>query len=943
MNPKCIASVIVFALLILILAPSVRSETIVHEFGSFGSGPGQFIGMNGIAVDEDRLIYVTDPGNGRVQIFESDGTFVTEFGEPGSGDGQFSPPSAPDGIAVNNDLGRIYVADSSGDRIQVFNLSGVFQFKWGSTGSGNGQFNNPGQVALDVNGDVYICDSLNDRVQKFDADGNFIWTFGSNGSGTGQFNIVSGVAVDPLGNIYMSDSLNDRVQVFDRNRNHLFTFGSPGTGDGEFTRPSHLAVFGAIYVADTFNDRVQVFTLAGDFVDQFPSGISPEPYGLAVDRVGQIYMDRSFSVRVVTIDEDGDGLFDLWEMFGLDVDGDAVVDVDLPGFGADPTHKDLFLELDWMTGFEPTRATVQSVKEAFALAPLDAGGILNPDGLPGINLWIDTGGLTDANASEDGAGVGTCGDGIDNLPDGLTDADDPDCLVGDDLGGGNSMAATDIPSLNVDFYNAKSANFNSDRAMVFRYAISARHKDGFGGGWGEVGGNDFIEYNHDPGTIMHEFGHNLNLRHGGFNDHNCKPNFVSVMNYDNQFGIWLNGGGGQDLDGNGVPDGQIIDYSPPRNSAGRGVAPLSTLAEDDLDESTALDAADPDNQLIFVNDNGQKVRTGVNGGVDWSGDGDTNDSNISVNIDTSGTDGRPSDCTNANITQDPPGLVGSDDWSVISLGFRQFGDADDGAVNPDPTPDQTIEDFIILKRELNTTDLTICKTSDPEPVEVGDDSVYTIVVTNNGPNPAESVEMIDVLPPQVTYLSDTGGCVETPTGTLTCDLGRLARGESREVQITVGTAEVCEDGVPTTLSNWAGTENVTDGAGPDLNPDDNEVTLETAPVDTTPPVIACNAPPTIKPNDVPISFTATATDLCDDDLSVEITEFDCFKFTKKGKRIDKTESCVVDVDGDTITILDSGGVGDFIVWTVRAVDSSGNVTEQECMVEVVNPGKGKKP
>jgi hypothetical protein len=108
-------------------------------------------------------------------------------------------------------------------------------------------------------------------------------------------------------------------------------------------------------------------------------------------------------------------------------------------------------------------------------------------------------------------------------------------------------------------------------------------------------------------------------------------------------------------------------------------------------------------------------------------------------------------------------------------------------------------------------------------------------------------------------------------------------------------------------------------------------------VDITPPDIQCNTPATITPPDAPISFTATATDFCTDDPFVEIIGYDCFKFTKKGKRIDKTESCVVEIDGDTITIVDSGGVDDNITWTVRAVDNSGNVTESTCSTLVVKP------
>ena len=79
-------------------------------------------------------------------------------------------------------------------------------------------------------------------------------------------------------------------------------------------------------------------------------------------------------------------------------------------------------------------------------------------------------------------------------------------------------------------------------------------------------------------------------------------------------------------------------------------------------------------------------------------------------------------------------------------------------------------------------------------------------------------------------------------------------------------------------------------------------------IDTTAPTIECNAPATIVPPDAPISFTATATDICDGDVEAVITAFDCFAFTKKGKRIDKTESCVVGFDEDSVTILDSGGV-----------------------------------
>jgi cysteine-rich repeat protein len=108
-------------------------------------------------------------------------------------------------------------------------------------------------------------------------------------------------------------------------------------------------------------------------------------------------------------------------------------------------------------------------------------------------------------------------------------------------------------------------------------------------------------------------------------------------------------------------------------------------------------------------------------------------------------------------------------------------------------------------------------------------------------------------------------------------------------------------------------------------------------VENIPPDIQCNAPATITPQDTPISFSATATDNCTGDPFVEIIGYDCFRFSKKGKRIDKTMSCIVEVNGDTITIVGSGGTKDNITWTVRANDNCGNVAESTCSVVVVKP------
>jgi len=108
--------------------------------------------------------------------------------------------------------------------------------------------------------------------------------------------------------------------------------------------------------------------------------------------------------------------------------------------------------------------------------------------------------------------------------------------------------------------------------------------------------------------------------------------------------------------------------------------------------------------------------------------------------------------------------------------------------------------------------------------------------------------------------------------------------------------------------------------------------------DTTPPEVFCNSPATITPPDAPISFTATATDTCGT-VDVRVVDYDCYAYTKKGKRIDKTYSCQIAFGGDTITVLDSGGVDTYIAWTVEATDDSGNSAKVDCELQVANPAQ----
>jgi hypothetical protein len=154
-----------------------------------------------------------------------------------------------------------------------FNIASAFLLKWGTSGSGGGQFSSPWGIALDSAGNVYVADHQNHRIQKFDSDGTFLQQWGMNGSGDGQFNFPQGVALDSAGNIYVTDSNNQRIQKFNSSGVFLLKWGTNGSGNGQFSFPSGIAVdsAGNVYVSDTNNSRIQ-WSLPAQVGDEWVRG-----------------------------------------------------------------------------------------------------------------------------------------------------------------------------------------------------------------------------------------------------------------------------------------------------------------------------------------------------------------------------------------------------------------------------------------------------------------------------------------------------------------------------------------------------------------------------------------------------------------------------------------------------------------------------------------------
>jgi DNA-binding beta-propeller fold protein YncE len=146
-----------------ILAFDIKTGQIAKKIGKRGYKEGEFNFPNFIAVDKQGLIYITDFGNFRIQIFDSDGNFINDFGSFGDSPGYLSRPK---GIALDS-KGHIYIVDSALCNFQIFDKNGNFLFHVGHLGQELGEFDLPVGIYIDEQDYIYIADQLNHRIQIF--------------------------------------------------------------------------------------------------------------------------------------------------------------------------------------------------------------------------------------------------------------------------------------------------------------------------------------------------------------------------------------------------------------------------------------------------------------------------------------------------------------------------------------------------------------------------------------------------------------------------------------------------------------------------------------------------------------------------------------------------------------------------------------------------------
>jgi NHL repeat len=391
---------------------------------------------------------------------------VNQFGSTGSGPGQFGTAS-PRGVAVNQASGDVYVVDGGNHRVQRFSADGVFQSQIGGPGSGTGDgvFNNPFGVAIDPSdGAIWVTDALNFRVQKFEPldvfdmhafdltigwgvqDGTGAFQVcqsscreGLSGSGDGQFGaaFTGFPAVHPTtGQLYVADpggTANRRFQRFSASGAFELKFGADGTGDGQFGSggPSRLAVdsLGSVYAVDPAGNRVQKCTpilgppetfscavfAAGQVSGFFPRAVVVDP---VTDHVYVARRASTVSSEVVVVELDSSGALVDTHAVGEGIGAGSAASINNAGLAVNSTTGQVYLPLPAGPGAgrvfvlgdaSPPDVTLEEVDDITSeSATLNA--TINPNGaLTRYHFEYSTDGMTwsRAPATDASAGSGT--------------------------------------------------------------------------------------------------------------------------------------------------------------------------------------------------------------------------------------------------------------------------------------------------------------------------------------------------------------------------------------------------------------------------------------------------------------------------------------------------------------------------------------------------------
>ena len=215
-----------------------------------GSGNSRLVNPRSVAVT-DNVIAVSDWDSHQVKKYSLQGELLSVIGCHGNKNGQFKIPR---GLAFNNNK-LLYVVDGWNYRVQVFQEDNTFAFSFGKKGNNAGQFRWPVRIAFDPNNNVLVTDITANCIHLFTHDGHFIQTINSYRP--------YAITISPTGYLITGHRGDDnKIRVWSPTYQLINQFGKSGSKQGEFIDIFGMAMdsSGTIYVAEWENKRLQVIS-----------------------------------------------------------------------------------------------------------------------------------------------------------------------------------------------------------------------------------------------------------------------------------------------------------------------------------------------------------------------------------------------------------------------------------------------------------------------------------------------------------------------------------------------------------------------------------------------------------------------------------------------------------------------------------------------------------
>jgi DNA-directed RNA polymerase subunit RPC12/RpoP len=275
-------------------SPTPGFASLEFTLGEEGRGPGQFMDARNVSVDSLGRIYVAEYLGGRVQVFDASGNFLTQW----LVDDQMPVLSLAvtrDGNAYLVQNGRLTLHDGeSGKLIQEID-----------SGQGDAFYDAyatlDGGVAttfLELNNNFL----LQDDILRYDRDGNLAMSVeGAVAQQTGEPELSPSIAEDTLGNIYVLAYFNNAVFKYAADGRYISRFGSEGSEPGQFRFTDDIAVDnqGRVYVSDS--NGIQVFDPDGRYLDRIE--VEGPAFGLAFDSQDNLYVAARDRIYKYTLNQ----------------------------------------------------------------------------------------------------------------------------------------------------------------------------------------------------------------------------------------------------------------------------------------------------------------------------------------------------------------------------------------------------------------------------------------------------------------------------------------------------------------------------------------------------------------------------------------------------------------------------------------------------------------